>query len=376
MKFAGYLVVVTLIALLAGHGNAAEAADKPVVAIFPIGGDAKETARDRAGLALRSKLDRTEHFAVLDGYKMKDLAADAKAPVDFDTPADEVKDLAASEKASILLWGDLKGTTLRIKILDLRQAENAKPLEITKAINEPTDMRFATEQVLEAIKDVKPFEHPSETAVQHDPKAEALWKSNPNLVANGDFSDSGCWHGILKSEYYAVPLSQKLPEVDKILIYKMPGENGARANNVLAMNMSKDTAENNGLACLSDAIKIEPKTRYRLSFRYKSDGPVLHVFVKGYTKGPNIKGETVDREIYRRQVPVTGATNGKWVEVVDELNPQHVSFPVETLKIDLYVYLSPGVVMFDDVVLKAVGEPTRDAKDKAIKPPVTRNAGK
>jgi hypothetical protein len=376
MKFAGYLVVVMLLAPPTGRGVGAEAAGKPVVAVFPIGGDAKETARDRAGLALRSKLDRTENFAVLDGYKMKDLAADAKAPVDFDTAAAVVKELASSEKASILLWGDLKGTRLRIKVLDLRQGENAKPVEITRVIAEPTDMRFATEQVLETIKDVKVFEHPSEVAVQHDAKAEALWKSNPNLVANGDFSDSGCWHGILKSEYYAVPLSEKLPQVDKVVIYKMPGENGGKANNVLAMNMSKDTAENNGLACLSDTIKIEPKTRYRLSFRYKSDGPVLHVFVKGYTKGPNIKGETVDREIYRRQIPPSGSTGGKWVEVVDELNPQHVSFPVQTLKVDLYLYLSPGVVMFDDVVLKAVGEPTRDAKDKAIKAPVPGEAAK
>ena len=103
------------------------------------------------------------------------------------------------------------------------------------------------------------------------------------------------------SEYYAVPISEKPPETDKVVIYKMPTENGGKTNNVLAMNLSRTTAENNGLACLSDAIKMKPKTRYRLSFRYKSDGPVLHVFVKGYTKGPNIKGETADREIYRRQ---------------------------------------------------------------------------
>ena len=63
------------------------------------------------------------------------------------------------------------------------------------------------------------------------------------------------------------------------------------------------------------------------------------------------------------------------MEVVDELNPQHVAFPVQTLKVDLYAYLSPGTVMFDDVVLKAVGEQMRDAKDKAIKVPVTRPAG-
>ena len=145
--------------------------EKPIVAIFPISGDAKETARDRA-LALRMKLDRTENFTVLDGYKMKDLADQAKEPVGFDTSPDVLKMLAATEKPSILMWGDLNGTTLRIKILEFLKGAAAKPLEITKAINEPTDMRFAIEQVLEAIKDVKPFDHPNEVAVQHDAKAD------------------------------------------------------------------------------------------------------------------------------------------------------------------------------------------------------------
>jgi hypothetical protein len=142
--------------------------------------------------------------------------------------------------------------------------------------------------------------------------------------------------------------------------------------NVLAMNLSRTAAENNGLACLSESIKIEPKTRYRLSFRYKSDGPKLHVFVKGYTMAKNLEGKLVEREIYRRQVPPTGKTNGEWVTIVDELNPQHPAYPVQYLKVDLYAYLHPGMVMFDDVVLKAVGAQTRVAKDKAIKPPATR----
>ena len=48
-------------------------------------------------------------------------------------------------------------------------------------------------------------------------------------------------------------------------------------NNVLVMNLSKECAENNGMACLSAPIKIEPNTRYRLSFRYQSDGPKLRL---------------------------------------------------------------------------------------------------
>ncbi len=61
---------------------------------------------------------------------------------------------------------------------------------------------------------------------------------------------------------------------------------------------------------ISQAIKIEPATRYRLQFRYTAS-PVLHVFVKGYTLVADGKG-TVEREIYRRHVPVSGGTDGNW----------------------------------------------------------------
>ena len=51
------------------------------------------------------------------------------------------------------------------------------------------------------------------------------------------------------------------------------------------------------------------------------------------------------------------------------------AFPVQYLKVDLYAYLHEGVVLFDDVTLKAVGPQNRVAKDKAIKPPATRPVG-
>ena len=115
------------------------------------------------------------------------------------------------------------------------------------------------------------FEHPTEQAVQHDPAAEALWKTNPNLVINGDFSQPGKWQALYQAEKYEVVTQDQPPAVDKVVIQHLT-EAGA-TNNVLAMKLSRTCAENNGMACLSEAIKIQPKTRYRLSFRYKSDGP-------------------------------------------------------------------------------------------------------
>ncbi len=352
---------------------------KPKIAFFPLGGTAKEDLRDKCGFALRTKLDRAGTYDVIDGPKMKDVAEQASDAITAATKPDQVKELGKLVDADVLVWGDLtnkpEGAIMKIKVLDLREGAAARPHELSKIIKEPTDLRFVTEEILQTLPGVATFEHPIETAVWNDATAEKMWKQYPNLVRNGDFSQPGHWKGIYMAEYYDVPISDKLPDVDKVVIYKMPDGKGG-TKNVLAMNLSRDCAENNGMACLSDSIEVAPDERYRISFRYKSDGPMLHVFIKGYTMFDNIKGEKVPREIYRRQVPPTGATNGQWVTIVNDLNPQHIAFPVQTLKIDLYAYLTPGVVMFDDVILKPVGKQTRKASDDSIKKPIERKSGK
>ncbi len=369
-----------LMALVASTARAADVkpatapADKPRIAFFPIAGNSKEELRKRTWDSLRLKLDRTDTYEVIDGPKMLDTVEELKAPVGFETEPAAVKELNSTLDAQVLVWGEMnntpQGATVRVHVLDLRKPD-APPQTVEGVIRQPTDLRFVSEHILQALPGVKEFEHPSEEPVSNDAESAALWEKNPNLVSNGDFSDNGAWQAIYQAEKYPVKVSEELPAVDKVNIFKMPGENGGKLNNVLAMNLSRTCAENNGMACLSNAIQIKPDTRYRISFRYKSDGPTLHVFVKGYTTGLDIKGQPAEREIYRRQVPPSGNTHGQWVTVVDDLNPQHVAFPVQTLRVDLYAYLSPGTVMFDDVVLKAVGKQTRSAHDDAIKPPVT-----
>ncbi len=355
-----------LICLLASVAHA----DKPRIAFFPLGGEAKEELREKCGFSLRAKLDRTGTYEVIDGPKMLEIAAEAKESIGFDTSADAIRELGKLVEAEVLVWGDLDGANnMRIRILDLRE-QDPRPRQLKKTIKEPTDLRFVSEEVLETLKGVGKFEHPSEEGVTNDAAAAELWKENPNLVKNWDFSAAGSWQAIFEAQKYEVQVSDTLPAMDKVNIYRL--SEGGKVNHVLAMRLSRYCAENNGMACLSESIKIEPDTRYRISFRYRSDGPTLHVFIKGYTFQDNIKGEKVEREVYRRQVPPSGKTNGRWVTVVDDLNPQHVAFPVQTLRVDLYAYLTPGVVMFDDIELKAVGKQTRQAKDAAIKKPIER----
>ncbi len=346
----------------------AAAPDRPRVAIFPIAGDAPEQLRERTAFSLRSKLDRAGAFDVVDGPKMQDVLTETNSAVALTTDRAKIIELAKLVDAQIAVWGELAGEQLKVKLLDLRSPDS-QVQEMSKTVKEPTDLRFAVEEVLERIKGVGQFEHPVEQSVWDDETSRKLWQDGPNLLANGDFSEPGKWTGIYQAELYPVAIAGQMPPQDKVAIVKNAGGD---QNNALAFNLSRYCAENNGLACLSDAIPIEPATRYRLSYRYKSDAPVLHVFVKGYTKYRGPTGEMMDREIYRRQVPVSGKTNGQWVTVVDDFNPQHIALPVQNIRVDLYAYLHPGTVLFDDVIVKAVGKQTREGKDAAIKPAATR----
>jgi len=348
------LWLATILGLILGSVVLADP-DKPKVAVFPLGGDAPADLREKVGFSLRTKLDRDGHYEPIDGPAMIDMAGDTA--VDFQTDLKTLQNLSNDTNPDVLIWGELNqagtGTKLRIKTFDVDQPDPL-PHEFEKTIAQPTDLRFAVEEILETLDGVKPFEHPSEEAMSNDPALAALFAKNPNLVVNGDFAESKNWQALLGPDAYPPPVEDSLPDDDKVNIYRMPDGHGG-IHNVLAMNLSKGVAESNGLACLSDAFPIQAGMRYRLSFKYRSDGPTLHVFVKGYTTGKDIAGQPAEREDYRRQVPPSRATGGEWKTVVCDMTPANPNFPVEHLRVDLYAYLSPGVVMFDDVQLKSIG---------------------
>jgi hypothetical protein len=327
--------------------------EKPQVAMFPLGGTSAASLRDWVGFAVRTKLDRDGTYDPIDGPTMLDMAAPAKSPISFDSPPDMIKDLARDSGAVVLIWGDIsqadKGDLVRLKTLDLRQ-KDAEVATFQETIADSTQVRFVVERFLSTLAGVAPIQHPNEEAVHHDKISDALFASNPNMVINGDFARAGHWDALYQSDKYAAQISDQPPDEDQVAINRV--EDG---HNALAMNLSYHCATNNGMAALSDAIEIQPGVRYRISFRYRSDGPDLHVFVKGYTLAQDVAGAPADREIYRMQVPPSGATEGKWTTVEADMDPFNPAFPVQRLRVDLYAYLHPGHVWFEDVKIAAIG---------------------
>jgi hypothetical protein len=365
------LAAVLLLTALCAAAGAASPTTRPRVAVFPIAGSAAPSLRQQLAFALRSKLERGGQYDVLDGAIMDELAAAGPRPLNLATAPAALVELGQLVRASIFVWGEANtrdGTTqIDLRLLDTRQS-NASPQAITQTLRQPTDMRFVVEAVAEHLPNVA-FDRPVEQSVWDDATAQRLWAEGPNLVYNGDFGKPGQWLLLYQSRREVIQHAAGPPAPDNAAMIPHPEASGRR---VLAMNLSRTAAENNGLACVSDPIEVATGMRYRLAFRYRSDGPALHVFVKGYAMVAAADGTRTEREVYRRQVPPSGPTSGRWVQVVDDLNPQNPSLPVQFLRIDLYAYLQPGAVLFDDVVLKAVGSATRQAQDEALDRPATR----
>lgn len=332
---------------------------KPRVAVLPVAGDAKQVERDRVAASIRAKLDRQGVYEPIDQFTSADLAKDQK--FDLSTSPEEMIKLTADEAPDVIIWGQFDGGELTLNVLDTRTSKT-KPAVFNEKIEHATDIRFAVEKLVEAMPGGKQHEHMTETAVVRDEEAEKLWKEGPNLFKEGTFDAAGDWRGILADKKWTPAIQSEAAGEDGVILRKSGDQQ------YLEMKLTRATAESYGLACLSGPMKIEPKTRYRISFRYRSDGPTVRPFIKGY-----FMHDGAEREIYRRQIPPPDAnTKGKWVEVVDELNPQQQTFQPEFLRVDFYAYLAPGTVEFDDVVIKAVGAQTRQAKDEAMDQPVKK----
>lgn len=353
VSFACIAVLSVLAAVVAVAAD--EAPRRPRLAVFPLAGSADPDLRQRCGFSLRAKLGRDGAYEPIDGPAMADLAANAAAPITFDTPAETVQGLAAPEHPTVLIWGEinaLQGKTgrLRIQILDLRdQPRHVRSIE--RDIDQPTDLRFVVENILTTLPGVKPFTHPQEQAVQHDAQSDAAWAKNPDLLVDGDFSQEDHWQpldmpGQTELRFDVVPPAT----ADHAVIM----QSGAAAG-VLTMNLSAEAADADGVACVSEAIAIDPAARYRLQFQFKSDGPDQRVFVNGFTAGRGLSGQSELREVYRRQVPSSGATGGKWATIECDVTPHNAEFPVQYVKIELAIFRHPGTAMFRDVQFKAVG---------------------
>lgn len=277
--------------------------------------------------------------------------------------------------AQIGIWGSVErvpGTELDeydvvIKCVDFSEKPNPKVIAdvkgSTKTVSEIPNVYV--KQVLDSLYQRKPS-----GPTGSDSLAEANWSKNPNLVT-GDFEHGTGgvpkgWEKVCAQE--RVPLGKQVRWIP---------EEGNAGNRVIHFNVDKDTAELYGLMYYSEPFPVQEGAKYRFQVRWRSKGPAVKVFLKCYDEENSAYREESSqstsssssklgkddylpeskqrREVYRSQQNLSKPTSSwTWTTHTEDFTPKHVKYSPKSCRIMLYAYMVPGVVEFDDVVVKEI----------------------
>jgi hypothetical protein len=365
---------------------------KPTLAVLPfvaIGGDAKEKdLAERMRFAVSQKLSSDMNAVAgngaydrMDNVRVDQLIAALQISFTKSLPDDDdLKKLLTTLDTQFTIAGTVKGRALT---LTLYAGASVTKTVTTTIPPDNTSPKLPIEQALTDLTGTA-FAHIRDVEADHsDSKMEARFASRPNLVADPGFelaaqehkTSAGNWEVLLGGAHDppllltardAANMSEDRAAVIPLSSAGVPPvpAAGAPANDhCLLMRMSKTVAENNGLACESTWIPVEQGKKYRFTARYHSTGPTTHLFLKGFGEKPDqysdpINPETTRREFYRAQVLPRGKNAG-WELMEMDFSPNTVkaSDPkIQWLRVDLYIYLHPGDVYFDDITVKKLDE--------------------
>jgi len=330
--------------------------------VFPIASD-EPGLGDQVGLMIRSKARRLGAVVYDPASVAETLAGQS---VTLDTPAERVAELARDRfGADVAVVGRVSGAgpyEVRLRIVypgrpaDARTVEKALLCAYHQVI--PLEVARAVYDLLGLAAPPDPWRQ-----LANDPDIQRRWREGPNLAANGGFETPSAagdgpagWQSVEKEMAW----TDHPDGPGKVILYRM----------------GKATAVSYGLDFYSDWIPIEPGAVYRFSCRYKTLGPTVKIFLKGYHEFPPEEGFPAQRrETYRRQVHPSGGP-GEWQTVEADFvpsstRPEHAP---AFLKVDLYAYWPAGVVYWDDVVLKKVRDAPPAAGEEPPLPPADTGA--
>ncbi len=366
---------------------------KPTVAVLPFvgGNESEKTLAEKMRFAVSQKLsndaDGGNKYDRLDNVQI-DMAISAlqipwqgnagKLPDD-----DDIQKVIETLAADKTFLGRVEGRKLTVNLYEGAKLTRTATVEIPGDRESP---KLTVEKLITDLTGAK-FTHIREVEADHsDPKVEERFAQRPNLAPDAGFEEAAKsdkrvaanWGAILGANRYAPPLitddeARTLPKDRVAIVSKsVAGDPKETQGHCLMMRMSKDVAENNGLACESTWIPVEHGKTYRFQVRYHSTGPVPRLFLKGFAFKPDQFGdqkdpEAVRREFYRTQI-LPRHKNAAFDLIEMDFTPsvaeagkgdggsKAVGMKIEWLRVDLYIYLSAGDVFFDDVVVKKIAE--------------------
>jgi hypothetical protein len=328
------------------------------------------------------KLERQKGFVIPESMKdVRDFCEEKKFKASYDTPMDQMKRFIKEDfGGDIGIWGTVElapGNAgevydLKIKCIDFSQDPPKTIYDKSVTTNSAAEIpHLYVKEMLDALYDRKPGQ--TETS---NPYAEDNWKNNPNLVKGGDFE-----HGHGYPEGWE-PLTVRQ---DYYHYVSWTTEAGNGSNKVLRMDIPKEIAESTGVLYYSQFIKIQEGATYRFQCRYRTNGPSPKVFIKCYDEMPTVYkvrasyaaglSETGSlnnpggtdkqyREVYRSQQNLKGPKGEAWNVQTEDFTPKHSKYSPKAARVMLYGYLTPGMIEWDDVVIKEVVPATTSAQVK------------
>jgi hypothetical protein len=350
-------VLATLAALAARAGAAegpaapAEAPPKPMaIVVLPFTSE-EEGLGPKVAEMIRTKARRLGAVTYDPSSVADALGGEAVSP---DAPAERLAGIARERfKADVAVTGHVGGREpYEVRLLAVYPAAGGRPRVLENRYPCANHHVIAIEMA-RAVREVLGLP-PSADPDALDPDAERRWREGPNLVRNPGFEQPNA------AKTGPADWQDAEPQM------AWTGNPDGRGK-VLKFDMDGPTAEGYGLDYYSDWIPLEAGATYRFSCRYKSMGPTLKVFLKGYRPFEASAGYAAQRrETYRRQVHPYGQA-GRWNTVTADFVPgaTRADQLPEFLKVDLYAYYPAGVVYWDDVVLKKI----RDAPVPALADP-------
>jgi len=352
---------------------------KPTVAVLPFlyTSPAEKKLAERMRFAVSQKLSRDGNVSRTDTIEVDQFLSALQIPMSTDMPSDDdLQKILATLHTTQTILGSVSNRTLTLTLY----IGSTKTKSASVAIPPDTDSpRLAVEKILTDLTATE-FTHIRDVECDHsDPVIEKLFAQRPNLVPDPSFEDAStdpqhvatAWSALLGADEYPPGLLHanaidSLPDDQVAIVPKFVALHDDATGNCLLLRMSKNIAENNGLACTSTWIAIDANKKYRFTALYHSTGPALHLFLDGFAEhadqfGDKSNPEATRRQAYRFQVLPRGKTE-KWTLIEADFTPSSTpnklkpndTLTVQWLRIKLYIYLHPGDVYFDDITLKKI----------------------
>lgn len=402
------IIAIVLLAGVILSAGAAAPTSQPLaprpqyVAVLPFAQDfadpagADESYGQRVAIAIGAKWATVAGYEVVDQLSVAEAMEKLKIAPSAETPEAALHRLAETLGVQYIVYGSASGPgpSKRLIVKEMDARTGIPILNKTYKLDYWTDLRFVLEDVVSAATGAT-FTHPSETLAILDPASTAAWENGPNLVNNPRFQDGADgrlthWEALIQDKRYGPPWTDKpiapiQEDVTKMVLWS-PAPDDAKAK-VLQFAMPESIAGLNGLACFGDWIYAQPGARYRMAVTYRSDGPTMLNFIKGYALIDAGDGLGLRRrEVYRRQFPKLGDTGGQWKTAVVDFVPSvlppgrsgRVPYELKWIRVELYGYWPKGRMYIKDVMLKLVepGAATRPASNPVTPVPASRPASK